>query len=367
MNPIKRRQRLLALSGLGAIAWLALGCASGSPTSSGPNSSGPNSSSPPGETDDAFTPAPNRPIERSPRADARSTSGEGEVLRAEAHAAAGELDRALAEFERAIAINPELTVAYLGAGEIYRERGDYPAAEGLFREATRRTPRSYDAHYNLALTLQFMERLTEAVRSYLRALSINPDAFDANLNIATVYLELSEPAQATPYAEKAVALQPGSAEARINLAAASAALGNHERSVVEYQQAAELTPLTPNLLIGLADSLGQLRRHGEMLGTLQEAARQAETAPIYERMGSAQFHLRQYEASLGSFQRAIQLDEAYYPAWNGIAVNLLNRHLWTGGRDPESLAGATDALRRSLQIRPDQPRILQLLDRYGPN
>ncbi|MEM7754843.1 MAG: tetratricopeptide repeat protein [Planctomycetota bacterium] len=287
------------------------------------------------------------------------------VARAESFRSAGDLDRALIEFERAIAINPELTTAYVGAGQIYRERGDLPAAESLFRELTQRAPAEVDGHYNLGLTLQLMRRLTEAVRSYLRALSINPAHFESNLNLATVYLDLSEPAQAAPYAARAVQLRPASAEARANLAGASAALGDHERAVIEYQQAAELAPLTSELLLGLADSLGRLGRHGEMLGTLQEAARLEETAPVFERMGSARFHLRQYEASLASFQRAIELDPTYYPALNGIAVNQLNRFLWSGQRDTAAIQAATGALRRSLQLRPDQPRILQLLDRYG--
>ncbi len=51
------------------------------------------------------------------------------ITRAEMHRAEGDLNAALAEFERAIEVNPDLTVAYLGAGDIYRERGDYPEAE----------------------------------------------------------------------------------------------------------------------------------------------------------------------------------------------------------------------------------------------
>ncbi|MCA9299877.1 MAG: tetratricopeptide repeat protein, partial [Phycisphaerales bacterium] len=94
------------------------------------------------------------------------------VRQAEALREQGLLDAALAEFERAIAINPDLTVAYMGAGDIHAARGDYPAAEESYAAATRLDPRNFDAHYGRGLMLQLMDRVSEAIRSYLRALTI---------------------------------------------------------------------------------------------------------------------------------------------------------------------------------------------------
>src|SRR5215471_18166128 len=53
----------------------------------------------------------------------------------------GLYEQALAEFESAIATNPRMTVAYLGAGDIYREKGDYVQAERRYAAAAQIEPK----------------------------------------------------------------------------------------------------------------------------------------------------------------------------------------------------------------------------------
>lgn len=272
---------------------------------------------------------------------------------------------ALAELERAISINPEMTTAYLTMGDVYRDTGDFTKAEKSYGSAARLEPRNFDAQYFHGLTLQLLDRLSDAVRAYLRALSIRPDDFNANLNIATAYLQLGEPAQALQYAQRAVRLKADEAAARVNLGAIYAALGDHQSAVIEYQQAAELMELSPQLLLNLAESLGQIGRFEEMRNTLEQLVRSAPSAVAFERLGSAQFRLGQYDESLNSFRGALELDPDYYPALNGVGVCLLNRYLWSEKTDQDALQEGLRNLRRSLQVERRQPQVLELLSRYG--
>lgn len=272
---------------------------------------------------------------------------------------------ALAEFERAIELNPTLTVAYLGAGDIYRERGDYGLAEQRYGAAATLEPRNFDAQYNHGLVLQLLNRVAESVRAYLRALAIREDDFNANLNLATAYLQLGEPNQARPFAERAVRADAGSGPARVNLGAVYAAMGQHTAAVIEYQQAAELMTLTPELLLNLADSLGQVERYEEMAATLDQLIRLAPSAVAYERLGSARFRLKRYDEALAAFQRAAEMDPGHFPAWNGVGVCLLNRYLWSDKQDDPARQQAVEALRRSLRLEPGQTRIVELVRRYG--
>ncbi len=281
------------------------------------------------------------------------------ILRAQGLAA-----QALAEFEKAIEHNPRLTVAYLGAGDLYRQQGDYARAEQRYGKAAELEPANFDAQYFHALALQFLERFADAVRAYLRALSIKPDDFNANLNLATAYLQLGEPTQSLPYAERSVRIDSRSAAARTNLGAVYAGLGRHEDAVIEYQQAAELTDLSGPLLLNLADSLGKTGRHAEMVGTLQQLVKTEPTAPAYERLGAGLFKLRRYDEALASFRTSVEIDPNHYPALNGIGVCMLNTWVWSRQTDEQAKAEAIRVLRRSLQIERDQPRILDLITRY---
>ncbi|MEM1183626.1 MAG: tetratricopeptide repeat protein [Planctomycetota bacterium] len=277
----------------------------------------------------------------------------------------GDQAAALAEFERAIAVNPELSTAYLGAGDVYRRTGNYQAAEERYRAAAELQPDSFRAQYSHGLSLQLLQRATDAIRAYLRALAIEPGDFAANLNLAIAYLSMNEPGQARPFAERAVDARPDDGPARINLAATYSRLGRHEEAVVEYQQAAELTDLTPPLLLGLADSLGRTGRYAEMAATLEQLVRVEPSAAAYERLGSAWFRLKAYEDALRAFRGSVRQDEDYYPAWNGIGVCLLNRYLWERGADERIRSAAIEALRRSLRLKRNQPRIVELVRRYG--
>ncbi|MBZ0172610.1 MAG: tetratricopeptide repeat protein, partial [Phycisphaerales bacterium] len=176
--------------------------------------------------------------------------------------------------------------------------------------------------------------------------------------------QVNEPRQARPYAERAVRLDPESGAARVNLGAVYAALELHDAAVLEYQQAAELIDLGPELLLNLADSLGKTGRYAEMAATLDQLVRIAPGAPAYERLGSAMFRLKNYDRALAAFNEATNIDPDHYPAWNGVGVCLLNQYLWSNKQDTRARRGAIEALRRSLQIRTSQPKIIELVRRY---
>lgn len=303
--------------------------------------------------------------ERAAKAASAPLEANEAVARADILQKQGLDDIALAEFEKAIAINPKLTTAYMGVGDIHRKHGDYARAEESYHQAAQVEPRSFDAQYNDGLMLQLLNRITEAIQAYLRALSIDRTSYDANLNLATAYLQFGEPGPGLPYAQQAVKLKGDSGPARVNLGAIYAALGNYDSAVIEYQQAAELMELSPELLLNLADALGKVGRYAEMQNTLEQLVKTKPSAGAYERLATALFRQQKYDDSLAAFRKALELDGNYYPALNGVGVNLLNKYLLSERKDLQSRDDALKALRRSLQIEPKQPAVIDLVTRYG--
>ncbi len=279
--------------------------------------------------------------------------------------ASGDLQAALRELERAIAFNPQFTPAYLESGDIYLELAQYEQAERQFAMAVRNEPRNYMAQFRHAQVLHKLGQLEASNRAYLRALSIRPSSFDANLGISTVLLELGRAEQALPYGQRAVRSDPPSGRARMHLGNLYAALDQHEDAVVEYQQAAEMMEApTPGLLLNMAESLNQLQRYAEMVGALDQLVRLEPTAIAYERLGSGLFRLKRYDEALSAFGESASLDEGHYPAFNGIAVCELNQYLWSSKTDGGARERAVEAMRKSIRIERQQPRIVELLRRY---
>ena len=151
----------------------------------------------------------------------------------------------------------------------------------------------------------------------------------------------------------------------MNLAAIYSAMGDDDGAVVEYQQAAELMELTPELLLNLANSLGKTGRFAEMQATLEQLLRMKPSAIAHERLGSALFRTGRFADALDQFRKALELDPRHYPALNGVAVCRLNDYLSSSKRDDAARQEAVAALRRSLGLERDQPRVVELLTRYG--
>lgn len=287
------------------------------------------------------------------------------VVQADALIEEGRVAEALAQLALAIRENPTLSTAYVKMADIHKDQGNYTAAEASYREAGQLEPSNFYVAYNHGLVLQLLNRLSDSVRAYLRALSLNPNDRDANLNLATAYLQLREAAQALPYAERAATADPSHGPSRVNLGAVYAALNRHAEAVGQYEAAADLMTLTPELLLNLADSLSRINRYEEMLNTLDRLVALQPTAIAWERRGSALFRLRRYDDALASFRNAAQADPNHYPALNGVGVCLLNKYLVDQQKDRAIRDEGLDVLRRSLRLNSNQPRILELVSRFS--
>jgi tetratricopeptide (TPR) repeat protein len=168
-----------------------------------------------------------------------------------------------------------------------------------------------------------------------------------------------------PFARRAVALDATNGPARANLGAALASLNRHAEAIKEYQAAAERMDLTPPLLLNLADSLGKTQRFREMATTLEQLVEIDPSAQAFERLGFARFKLELYNDAIDSFRRSLSLDQTHYPALNGVGVCMLNQWILSNQQNPEMLREAIESLRDSIRINSQQPRVIDLINRYG--
>ncbi|HYC99658.1 MAG TPA: tetratricopeptide repeat protein, partial [Phycisphaerales bacterium] len=276
--------------------------------------------------------------------------GHEHIEAGEAALDAGNNAAAMEEFAKAIAINPTLTDAHMGMGDIYRIEGDFAKAEKSYGEAARLAPKNFDAQYYHGLMLHLLDRVTDAVGAYLQALSVKPEDFQTNLNLSVAYYQLGETTQAYTFGERAVKIDPRNGPARVNLAAVYADLGRHEEAVTEFQQSFELVESTPRILLAYAESLRALGRYGEMRSTLDQLVKKVPSAAAWERLGYAQFKLGDYAGAAASFDSSLKVDPDYFPALNGVAVCRLNDYLSSSKRDDAARQEAVAALRRSLGL-----------------
>ncbi len=87
-----------------------------------------------------------------------------------------QLDRAVEEFLKDIAIEPDVADNYEQLGMIYARMGRESDAEKAFREAIQRDPNSAGSHFGLAKLLMQNKKYDEALRSMDIAVHLAPDS-----------------------------------------------------------------------------------------------------------------------------------------------------------------------------------------------
>ena len=87
----------------------------------------------------------------------------------------GNLAGAIAAFDQAIAVAPDLSVAYLNRGLAYQRQGDSARALSDLDRAVQYAPRSARALYNRSVILRKQGDTRRAARDEERAISLDPD------------------------------------------------------------------------------------------------------------------------------------------------------------------------------------------------
>jgi tetratricopeptide (TPR) repeat protein len=99
----------------------------------------------------------------------------------------GDLGKAGAEFEAAIALNPAEPMAHGNLGLVHMNQGRPREAEEEFRKEIAVNPGYDNGYFNLGLLCYRQGRVPEAESLWLKALEVNPEFLDAAVNLAAVY------------------------------------------------------------------------------------------------------------------------------------------------------------------------------------
>ncbi len=150
------------------------------------------------------------------------------------------LTDALAEFEKAIEINPNDEYANLGIANLSRAFGDYERAAEFYRKHLKVKPDDAEATGGLAITLLAQGQEGQATRMLQQALQYDPNNYAILLQQAFFYLNKKRPDLARPLIEQAARLVPRYAWAFIAKANADAQETKYGDALATIMQAQQL-------------------------------------------------------------------------------------------------------------------------------
>jgi protein O-mannosyl-transferase len=222
-----------------------------------------------------------------------SNNGEARYFLGNALFEKGRVDEAIIQFQKALAINPDLAEAHYNLGNILILKRQADEAIIQFQKALEINPSFAGAHYNLGDVLFQKGRVDEAIVQFQKALEINPDLAEARYNLGAVLLKKGRVDEAISQFQKTLAIQPGLVEAQLALSHSAWILAtwpdpsvrNGTKAVELAQQADRLSGgNNPTMIATLAAAYAEAGRFPEAVASaqraLQLAAGQNNAAPV---------------------------------------------------------------------------------------
>ncbi len=194
----------------------------------------------------------------------------------------GETEAAIAEWTKALALDPEDANARNNFGALLLRQGRLAEAAGHLKRAIEIKPDLIDAHNNLALLLLRPGTVDQAIAHWRKVLEVKPDHVEVHVNLGAALLMQEKPAEALAEWREALRLEPYRVPVLTNIAWMLSTfpddrIRNGAEAVTLAERARELTGgADPLALDVLAAAYAETGRFFEAV----ETARRAEAAAI---------------------------------------------------------------------------------------
>ena len=201
-----------------------------------------------------------------------------------AYVGKGELNKAIADFTKAIELEPDYAAAaYSNRGGAYREKGEFDDAIADFTKAIELEPDCADTFSNRGGAYRNKGEFDEAIADFTKAIDLEPDFTLAYYGLGLAYDDKGEIEKAIGNFDKAIELDPDYAEAYSDRGGAYARKGDFDIAIANYNKAIELNP---------------------------------DYAVAYNNRGIAYVGKAEVDTAIKDFTTAIELNPGYFEAYN---------------------------------------------------
>jgi protein O-mannosyl-transferase len=154
----------------------------------------------------------------------------------------GQLDDAVAQYQKALEINPNYVAAHYNLGNALFRKGQLDEAIAHFQKALEINPKDAEAHINLGNALLQKEQFDEAVGQFQQAVEINPNDAEAHYDLGNALFQKGQLEEAVGQFQKALEISPNSFATHYNLGVALFQKGELGEAITEFQEVLRLKP-----------------------------------------------------------------------------------------------------------------------------
>jgi tetratricopeptide (TPR) repeat protein len=257
----------------------------------------------------------------------------------------GQLDQAIVQYQKALALKPNSFKAYNNLGMIYDRQGEKERAIAAYQQALAIQPNYPLVCNNLAVIYKGLNRYDEAIAYYQRALALDPEFAEVYANLGNLYRQLGKPEAAADNYRRALDLRPHNADLANDLGLLYAEEGKYAEAIACYRQAVAARPRYAEAHANMGVAYKRLTQLPEAIAAFRQAIDQdPELAEAYINLGVLLAETGARDEALQMYGRAQALrPDDVIPAY---ALGTLYLDL---GRDHEAL----EALQQAVAINPE--------------
>lgn len=169
----------------------------------------------------------------------------------------GEADKAMAELEKGVELEPNDPESHSALGVALLATGKAEQSLTRFRKAVELDRDNPARLANLGTAHMMRGQVEEAIKAYERAVALAPTDARARGDLGTAYLAANKPDQALPHLEQAVKLAPERATFLSNLGYAQQQRGELDKAIATYKLALKKDDKLGSAWINLGTALAQ--------------------------------------------------------------------------------------------------------------
>jgi tetratricopeptide (TPR) repeat protein len=228
------------------------------------------------------------------------------------HFDAKRYEQAITDYDHAIELDSQYTLAYFNRGNAYYGLKRYWQAIADYDRVIQLDPQYTDAFINRGNACYTLIKLERAIADYDRVIQLDPQYTLAYFNRGNTYFGLKRYEQAIADYDRVLQLDPQYTDAFANRGNAYRSLNEYEQAIADYDRAIQLDPQYTLAYFNRGNTSYALKRYEQAIADYDRAIQlDPKYTLAYFNRGNASYALKRYVQAVADYDRAIELDPKY--------------------------------------------------------
>ncbi|HUB66857.1 MAG TPA: tetratricopeptide repeat protein, partial [Candidatus Methylacidiphilales bacterium] len=220
--------------------------------------------------------------------------------------------------------NPNSWLGHYSLGFALLKKGQVDEAIARFQKALEIQPNCIEAHTEIAIALFQKGQVDEAVAQFQKVLEINPNDVETHDNLGKILVQKGQVDEAIIHFQKALKINPNNADVHIHLGDILSKRERLDEAIAQYQQALQINPN----LVGVYDSLGNaLIQRGQIDEAIVQFQKALKIDPKFVNahfsLGNVLIQKRQIDEAMVQYQASLKINPNFADAHFGLGVALV--------------------------------------------